>query len=292
MIIDWYPGHMKKAKAQIVEVMPTIDLVIEVLDARLPLSSANPLLENLRGAKPCLKILNKKDLADPTVTKAWVNFFEQKKDVKALPLEAKDRRDVGLLPKLCRKMVPNRGNKGQKPLRVLIVGIPNVGKSTLINTLAGKKMARVGDKPAITTCPQQIDLRNGILLSDTPGLLWPKIDDQAGACRLAASGAIGENAYDTTAVALTTIDEMANSYPALLMQRYKLPQLAETSTGTLEEIGRRRGCLVSGGEVDLTRAADLMLRELRAGKIGRISLERPVRLTRPAATPSSDESDI
>lgn len=275
MIIDWYPGHMKRARAQIIEVLPTIDLVIEVLDARLPASSANPLLERLRGQKPCIKVLNKNDLADPTVTKAWVNFFEQQQGVKAIPLEAKDRRDVGLLPKLCRKLIPSKGGKGQKPLRVMIVGIPNVGKSTLINTMAGKKMARVGDKPAITTCPQQIDLRNGIRLSDTPGLLWPVMEDQRGACRLAASGAIGDNAFDTTAVALATLDYLSGRYPALLLQRYHLAELPETALATAEAIGRSRGCLVSGGEVDLHRSTELFLRELRAGKLGRISLERP-----------------
>lgn len=289
MSIDWYPGHMKKARTQIVEALPLVDLVIEVLDARLPVSSSNPLLEKLRGQKPCIKVLNKKDLADPTVTKGWVSFLEKQRGVKAIPLEAKDRRDVGLLPKLCRKQVPNRGNKGQKPLRVMVVGIPNVGKSTLINTLAGKKMARVGDKPAITTCLQQIDLRNGILLSDTPGLLWPVLDDQAGARRLAASGAIGDNAFDPTEISLATVDYLIGRYPALVLQRYKLPELGGTATITLQEIGRRRGCLVSGGEVDLHRAAALFLRELRDGKLGRISLERPGETT---ATPENDEPDL
>ncbi len=275
MIIDWYPGHMKKSRAQIIEMLPTIDLFIEVLDARLPASSANPLLGKLRGEKPCIKVLNKSDLADPTITNAWVTHFDKQQGVRALSMDATDRRNVGLLPKLCRKLVPGRGGKGQKPLRVMIIGIPNVGKSTLINTLAGKKMARVGDKPAITTCPQQIDLRNGILLSDTPGLLWPVLDDQAGACRLAASGAIGDNAFDTTAVSLETVAYISNRYPALLQKRYKLNELPYKSMEVLEEIGRRRGCLVSGGEVDLHRAAELFLRELRSGKIGRISLERP-----------------
>ena len=274
MIIDWYPGHMKKARAQIIEILPKIDLVIEVLDARLPASSANPLLERLRGDKLCIKILNKSDLADPTVTKRWVEFLEQQQGVKAIPLESTNRRDVGLIPKLCRKLLPAR-TKAKKPLRVLVVGIPNVGKSTLINTLAGKKMARVGDKPAITTCPQQIDLRNGILLSDTPGILWPVLDSLAGARRLAASGAIGDNAFDTVEVGLITSQYLAEKYPALLLQRYKLSTLPETPRATVEEIGRRRGCLIKGGDVDLHRAAELLLREIRAGKLGRISLERP-----------------
>ncbi|MCK4502003.1 MAG: 50S ribosome-binding GTPase, partial [Desulfuromonadales bacterium] len=153
------------------------------------------------------------------------------------------------------------------------------GKSTLINTMAGKKMARVGDKPAITTCPQQIDLRNGILLSDTPGLLWPVLDDIAGACRLAASGAIGDNAFDTVEVGLTTAQYLTEKYPALLLKRYKMACLAETPLAIVEEIGRRRGCLIKGGDVDHHRAAELLLRELRAGNLGRISLERPEETT-------------
>jgi len=284
MIIDWYPGHMKKAREQIVERLPNIDLFLEVLDARLPASSANPLLKKLRGNKPCIKILNKKDLADPTITNAWVRFFEKEHGVKALPLEAKERREAGRLPKLCRKLVPHRDGTRGKSLRAMVVGIPNVGKSTLINTLAGKKMARVGDKPAITTCPQQIDLRNGILLFDTPGLLWPVLDDPAGACRLAASGAIGDDAYDTVEVALATAAYLGDTYPELLGKRYNLPQLPDTPLALLEEIGRRRGCLVSGGTVDLYRAGELLLRELRAGTLGRISLERP------GDTPADDTS--
>ncbi|BCR04696.1 ribosome biogenesis GTPase A [Desulfuromonas versatilis] len=291
MIIDWYPGHMKTAREQIIKALPSIDLFIEVLDARLPQSSANPLLEKLRGNKPCIKVLNKKDLADPEVTREWVSFFDSLQGVKAIPLEAKDRRDVGPLPKLCRKLAPNRGGKGQRPLRVMIVGIPNVGKSTLINTLAGKKIARVGDKPAITTCPQQIDLRNGILLSDTPGLLWPVLADKDGASRLAASGAIGDNAYDSPAIALTTADYLLERYPQFLLQRYKLTERPASPSHFLEELGRRRGCLVGGGEVDLTRAAELFLRELRSGKLGRISLERPGEVNPATEAPAEEETE-
>ena len=274
MIIDWYPGHMKKARAQIIEILPRIDLVLEIVDARLPLSSANPLLAKLRKDKPCIKILNKSDLADPEVTRAWVNSFEREENVRALALVAKDRRDVGLIPKMCRRLLPARV-KARKPLRILVVGIPNVGKSTLINTLAGRKIARVGDKPAITTCPQQIDLRNGILLADTPGLLWPVLDNLAGACRLAASGALGDNAFDTTAVGATAMAYLAENYPEQLRQRYRWTELPAEPLALLSALGRRRGCLSSGGEIDLHRSAELFLRELRAGKLGRISLERP-----------------
>lgn len=277
MIIDWYPGHMKKARAQIIEILPKVDLVLEVLDARLPFSSSNPLLERLRGQKPCIKILNKKDLADPNITRAWLRQLEKQQQVKALALEAKDRRDVGLVPKLCRSVLAQRFKAG-KPLRVMVVGIPNVGKSTLINTLAGKKMARVGDKPAITTTTQQIDLRNGILLLDTPGILWPVLDNLGGACRLAASGALGEAAYATLEVALATLDYLREHYPQQLKNRYQLDDFSEVGLTILEQIGRIRGCLVSGGDVDLHRAADMFLRDLRANKIGRISLERPAEL--------------
>ncbi len=273
MIIDWYPGHMKKARAQIIETLPKIDLILEVLDARLPESSSNPLLERLRGNKPCIKILNKKDLADPNITRSWLRHLEEQDQVKALSLEARDRRDVGLIPKLCRKMLAERV-RAAKPLRIMVAGIPNVGKSTLINTLAGKKIARVGDKPAITTTTQQIDLRNGILLLDTPGLLWPVLDNLGGACRLAASGALGEAAYATLEVALTTINYLLRHYPQQLVNRYQLAEPISDPALVLEQIGRSRGCLVSGGDIDLHRAADILLRDLRGNKIGRISLER------------------
>ncbi|MFO7765167.1 MAG: ribosome biogenesis GTPase YlqF [Pelovirga sp.] len=274
MIIDWYPGHMKKARAQIIEILPKIDLVLEVVDARLPSSSSNPLLERLRGDKPCIKILNKKDLADANITRSWLRHFEQHHRLKALSLEARDRRDVGLVPKLCRNMLPERV-RSRKPLRIMVAGIPNVGKSTLINTLAGKKIARVGDKPAITTTTQQIDLRNGLLLLDTPGLLWPVLDNLGGACRLAASGALGEAAYATLEVALTTINYLLTEYPHQLISRYQLAEPKPDPILILEQIGRSRGCLVSGGNIDLQRAADILLRDLRGNKIGRISLERP-----------------
>jgi ribosome biogenesis GTPase A len=179
-----------------------------------------------------------------------------------------------VVPKLCRQLAPHRGKPG-KPLRAMIIGIPNVGKSTLINTLAGKRMARVGDKPAITTCQQQIDLRNGIFLYDTPGLLWPDMHDQRGAYRLAASGAIGESAIDPISVALFALKFMTGCYPDLVRNRYNLDILPATPAELLEEIGRRRGCLVGGGEIDRHRAAEHFMRELRGGVLGRISFEQP-----------------
>lgn len=265
---------MARARRQITEALATIDVVIEVLDARLPASSANPLLQELRGDKPCIKILNKQDLADPAVTEAWVRHFEEQQGVRALPMEARQRSETSSLLNLCRRLAPRRGKPG-RILRALVVGIPNVGKSTLINTLAGRKMARVGDRPALTTCTQQIDLRNGIHLNDTPGLLWPVMDDQAGAYRLAASGAIGDNAMDHVNVGLFAADFLMQHYPSLLMARYKFREAPVDAAAALEDIGRRRGCLVAGGEVDLQRAAETLLNDLQGGRIGRVSLEAP-----------------
>ncbi|MBW4055436.1 MAG: ribosome biogenesis GTPase YlqF [Proteobacteria bacterium] len=286
MTIRWYPGHMGKAQEKMAEAIRKIDVIIEVLDARLPSSSSNHQLEEMRRNKPCIKVLNKNDLADPAITKAWVSHFERESGVCALPLSARLHADAKQLIKLCQKTVPHRGRPGW-PLRVMVFGIPNTGKSTLINTLAGKCMAKVGDKPAITTCGQQIDLRNGIVLSDTPGILWPNMDDQDVAYRLATSGAIGASALDYTCVGLFAAEFMMGRYPELLKTRYKLSELPETPTGMLESIGRRLGCLMAGGEIDIHRAAEAFLRELRSGKIGRISFEEPVET---AATPITDEN--
>jgi ribosome biogenesis GTPase A len=274
MTIEWYPGHMSKAHEQMAELVRRIDVIIEILDARLPVSSANHLLAELRRNKPWIKVLNKQDLADPTVTKAWVRAFEQQSGIRALPLSAKQHREVLQLPKLCLGLAPNRGKPG-RPLRAMVVGIPNVGKSTLINTLAGKAMAKVGDKPAITTCTQQIDLRNGIILSDTPGVLWPTMSDQDAAYRLATTGAIGANALDYTDVGLFAAEFMLARYRENILSRYQITQLPENPTALLEQIGRRLGCVVAGGVIDLHRAAEAFLRELRAGKLGRVSFEEP-----------------
>ncbi|HIJ82331.1 MAG TPA: ribosome biogenesis GTPase YlqF [Desulfuromonadales bacterium] len=286
MTIRWYPGHMGKALEKMAEAVRRIDVIIEILDARLPFSSSNHQLEGIRRNKPCIKLLNKHDLADPAVTRNWVRYFEKQAGVRALPLSAKQHAEVKQLLKVCTQLIPHRGRPGW-PLRAMVFGIPNVGKSTLINTLAGKSIAKVGDKPAITTCAQQIDLHNGIILSDTPGVLWPNMDDQDVANRLAASGAIGAGAFDSTAVGMYAAEFMTERYPGLLKTRYKLEQLPEHPLHLLEAIGRRLGCLVSGGEVDVHRAAEAFLRELRGGKIGRISFEEPT--VAPVALPAADD---
>jgi len=276
MTIKWYPGHMGKALEQIADLIKRVDVVIEVIDARLPMSSSNHQLENLRRTKPWIKVLNKHDLADPAITKAWVRLFEQQVGVRALPMSAKQSGETKQLIKLCQVLAPKRGKPGF-PVRVMVVGIPNVGKSTLINTLAGRSMAKVGDKPAITTTTQLIDLRNGVVLNDTPGVLWPDMADQEGAYRLATTGAIGANALDYTVVGLFAGEFLMGRYPEKLKTRYKLELLPDNATDLLTSIGRCLGCLKSGGEIDLHRAAEAFLRELRAGKLGRISFEEPVK---------------
>jgi ribosome biogenesis GTPase A len=275
---------MGKALEQIQDLIKRVDVVIEVLDARLPDASANHKLYEMRRTKPWIKVLNKHDLADPDVTGAWLREFEKQNGLRALPLSAKSAGETKQLIRLCQSMAPRRGKPGL-PVRVMIVGIPNVGKSTLINTLAGRSMAKVGDRPAVTTSLQMIDLRNGVVLNDTPGVLWPDMDDQAGAYRLAASGAIGANAMDSTAVGIFAGDYLLPRYPQLLLSRYGLAQLPSTGHELLEAVGRRLGCLAGGGGVDLTRAAEAFLRDLRSGAMGRISLETPVEA--PAHTPST-----
>lgn len=194
--------------------------------------------------------------------------------MRAMPLSARQQSEAKKLIKLCQKLVPHRGKPGW-PLRVMVCGIPNVGKSTLINTLAGRSMAKVGDKPAITTSSQQIDLRNGIILSDTPGVLWPVMDDQVAATRLAVSGAIGAGAFDVAVVGLFAAEYMLRRYPEQMVQRYRLAAMPDDPAGLLEAVGRRLGCLMAGGAIDINRAAEAFLRELRAGKAGRISFETP-----------------
>jgi ribosome biogenesis GTPase A len=284
MTIKWYPGHMGKALEKIGDLIKRVDVVIEVLDARLPYSSSNHKLEEIRRTKPWVKILNKHDLADPSITKAWVKLFEQQAGVRALPMSSKQSAETKQLIKLCKTLAPKRGKPGF-PVRVMVVGIPNVGKSTLINTLAGRSMAKVGDKPAITTTTQLIDLKNGVVLNDTPGVLWPDMADQDGAYRLATSGAIGANALDYTVVGLFAGAFMMRRYPEMLKKRYKIAELPDNPTDLMEAVGRCLGCLKSGGGIDLHRASEAFLRELRAGKLGRISFEEPAQDVAETAVP-------
>ncbi|TNC92489.1 MAG: ribosome biogenesis GTPase YlqF [Thalassolituus sp.] len=274
MAIQWFPGHMNKARKKISEAMPDIDLVIEVLDARLPFSSTNPMVDELRRDKPCIKVLNKADLADPATTRAWADHFNAQDNTTALPLVAEDRKQVKQLINMARKVGAARLEKNLV-VRVMIMGIPNVGKSTLINALAGRYIARTGNEPAVTKANQMIDLKNGIVLSDTPGILWPKFENELSGYRLAASGAVKDTAIEYTDVALFALGYLRTAYADELSARFKLKEMPETAEKLLNTIAAKRGCLRAGGIADLHKASELVLHEMRAGKIGRISLETP-----------------
>lgn len=277
MAIQWYPGHMHKAKKAIAERLKNIDAVIEVLDARLPASSENPLLAQLSADKPKLKILNKQDLADPERTKVWLEDFNSRNDTRAIALDASDTAAAAKLIAACRSLVPHRQGI-DKPLRVLICGIPNVGKSTLINGMLGKKSAKTGNEPGITKAEQRLLLADDFWLYDTPGMLWPKIIVEESGYNLAASGAVGRNALDEETVALELLDYLRRHYLPLLQNRYQADKDASShwqDDQWLEWIGRKRGALLPGGRINYQKAAENVLTDFRAGQIGRITLETP-----------------
>ena len=278
MAIQWFPGHMNVTKKAITERMKDIDVVIELLDARLPGSSANPMLAQLTGTRRKLKVLNKQDLADPARTEAWLAWYNAQEGTRAIALDASDKAPAQRLIQACRDLVPNRGGM-DKPVRVLICGVPNVGKSTLMNTLVGKKAAKTGDEAGITRIEQRINLASDFYLFDTPGMLWPKISVERSGYHLAASGAVGRNAYDEEEVALELLRSLKGPYPDLLAARYKLDDVAAIPTQhddeLLELIARKRGAVMSGGRVNLTKAAEIVLNDYRSAVLGRITLETP-----------------
>lgn len=279
MAIQWYPGHMASARKKAAETMTSIDVVIEVVDARLPEASTNPLVRELRlhRQRPCLKVLNKADLADPQVTQAWIGYYDRQDGVHAVALSCRRAGDVARLPALCQTLAPHR-SESTKPLRMMIMGIPNVGKSTLMNAMLKRKLAKVGDEPAVTRSQQtsQLDIRH--LITDTPGLLWPKIEYPSDGLMLAASNAIGRNAMITEEVALFLAGLLLVRYPTLLAKRYGLSadaMFGADAAGMIEEIARRRGLRRRGGDLDREKAAKVLLQEYRDGMLGRISLETP-----------------
>jgi len=273
-MIQWYPGHMHKASKEIKQTLPDIDLLIEVLDARIPYSSQNPMLDQLRGDKPTIRVLNKADLADAAVTRQWQAFMEKEMAVKTLALSGQQADKVKQILDLCSKMLPEKTAAG-KVVRSMIMGIPNVGKSTIINSLAGRAIAKTGNEPAVTKQQQRIQLKNNIVLSDTPGVLWPNLENRYSGYRLAVTGAIKDTAFQHQDIAIFGLDYLLRAYPDLLIARYRLDALPEDATQALILIGKKRGCLRAGGVVELDKAAKLFLTELRAGTLGQISLETP-----------------
>ena len=269
---------MTSARRKAAETMEFTDVVIEVLDARAPQASCNPLITELRlhRQRPCLKILNKADLADPAVTQAWLNFFNRQAGVKAVALSCKNAGDAARIPALCQPLAAHRDST-HKPLRLMIMGIPNVGKSTLMNMLLKRRVANIGDEPAVTKSQQSHNINDRMTLTDSPGLLWPKIENPDDGLKLAAIHAIGRNAVIDEEVAEYLANTLLSRYRGLLATRYQVAESGLDGASVLEAIAKQRGCLLKGraGEFDLEKAAMILLTEFRSGKLGRISLEMP-----------------
>jgi len=276
MTIQWFPGHMSLARKKAAETMEWVDVVIEVVDARLPEASSNPLIRTLREhrQRPALKLLNKADLADPAATKSWLDFYNRQKGVKAVALSCKKPADVARVTGYCQSIAPHRSDN-TKPLRMMIMGIPNVGKSTLMNALVKRRVAAVGDEPAVTKSQQRFDLSTGMTITDTPGLLWPKIQYPSDGYMLAASHAIGTNEVMEEEVAAFLGDILIARYPKLLTARYGFALDDTDGPGLIEAVAKRRGCLIKGGGLDLEKASLILLDDYRSGTLGRISLETP-----------------
>ena len=274
MYINWFPGHMHKAQKEIRQLIPEVDLVIEVLDARLPYSSQNPLLQSLRGQTPCIKLLNKSDLADDMLTVQWIEQLQSDLTVRAYAVNTTDHALIKQIPDWCQAWYPERA-VNKKPIQVMIMGIPNVGKSTLINLIAERTIAKTGNEAAVTKRQQRIKLSGNVILHDTPGVLWPRFDNQNSAFRLAVTGAIKDHVVEAEEKAFFAAEYLLKSYPDLLLKRYQLKELPDEPFELLVAIGRTRGALKAGGRVDLARISSLFINELRLGQIGRISLETP-----------------
>jgi ribosome biogenesis GTPase A len=274
MTVNWFPGHMDSARKEAAKTMAKIDVVIEILDARVPGASTNPLIERLRlhRQRPCLKVLNKSDLADPAATAAWVRHFGKDKTVKAVALSCKKAAEVARIPALAASLAPHRDG-GVKSLRMMVMGVPNVGKSTFINALLKRKAAKTGDEPAITRHQSRFDLGDDMVLIDTPGLMW-SIKHPDDGLMLAASHAIGENAFISEEVAVFLAEILLARYPDLVAARYGKPETAD-GPGLIEAIARKRGYLLKGGRVDYEKAGNALVHDYRSGTLGRISLETP-----------------
>ncbi len=272
--INWYPGHMKKTRELIQNSIKMVDVVIEVIDARIPVSSRNPIINQLVEGKPRVIILNKKDLSDPNQNKKWIEKFTDEGN-NAIELNSMSGEGVNklysLLEKLHGEVIKTKLNR---PLRMMIVGVPNAGKSSLINRMTGRKSTQTGDRPGVTKGKQWLTISGGMQLLDTPGILWPKFEDPKVGLNLAYCGSIKEEILDVSDLALSFIETMQERYPELLTKRYKLEKLGETSLETMEEIAEKRGFILPGKRIDYERCARTVMDEFRSGKIGKITLEK------------------
>lgn len=272
--INWYPGHMKKTRELIQNSIKMVDVVIEVIDARIPVSSRNPIINQLVEGKPRVIILNKKDLSDPNQNKKWIEKFTDEGN-NAIELNSMSGEGINklysLLEKLHGEVIKTKLNR---PLRMMIVGVPNAGKSSLINRMTGRKSTQTGDRPGVTKGKQWLTISGGMQLLDTPGILWPKFEDPKAGLNLAYCGSIKEEILDVSDLALSFIETMQERYPELLTKRYKLEKLGETSLETMEEIAEKRGFILPGKRIDYERCARTVMDEFRSGKIGKITLEK------------------
>lgn len=278
MLIQWFPGHMTKTKRMIEEHLKAVDVVAELLDARIPVSSANPMVEELVSGKPRIIILNKADLANPRATDQWISYYE-KKGIPVLPMSVGNSKNKKKLLQVIRDTAEpilakwkRRGMKSRS-VRLMILGIPNVGKSSLINFLAGTAATRTANTPGHTRGKQWVRLSEGLDLLDTPGVLWPKFDDQTAALRLAATGAIAGDVFNASEVVAELMSSLAKTSPEILKEQYNIENPDQDSQVLLEQAGRRRGCLLPGGNIDFDRAEMVVLRDFRNGKLGRITLD-------------------
>lgn len=278
--INWYPGHMAKTKKQIIEDLKLIDIVVEILDARMPLASVNPDIQNYIKDKKKIIILNKADLADENITNEWIKYYKSK-GINAIAIEANNGKGIPKVIdcikseyKSIEEKYIKKGRIG-KAIRIMVLGIPNVGKSTFINKLAKRNTAKVGNKPGVTKQKQWIKIDNNIELMDTPGMLWPRLDDQELAMHLAFVGTIGENSIDNEEIAYYLIEYLKNTYPNKLKERYNVELDAKETMDIINEIAKKRGAIISGGNINMQKVSDIILNEFRSGKLGRITIELP-----------------
>ena len=280
--VQWFPGHMAKTRRKIKESLPLVDAVVELVDARIPESSRNPELDEITSGKPRIILLNKSDIADAGATEAWKDYF-RKQGAFVLAVDCKSGKGLnqfeGVVKKALKERIAQNEAKGMggKPLRLMVVGIPNTGKSSFINRMSNKARLQVENRPGVTRSNQWVVCGNGIELLDTPGVLWPKFDDPAVGDKLAFIGSVKDDVMDVETIAVRLLDVLKTDYPELLVERYKVdPAVFEgESYEVLEAIGRKRGMLLRGNEVDTERAANTLLNEYRGGKLGNLTLERP-----------------
>lgn len=273
--INWYPGHMKKTRELIQQNLKMVDAVVEVIDARIPSSSRNPIIDELVKSKKRIIILNKSDLSDAEANKEWKAYFEQNGNL-VLAMNCMSGGGASQLLKLLGRLrdEKNKDQVRQKPYRLMIVGVPNVGKSSLINRLTGKKSTQTGDRPGVTKGKQWLNLPGNMQLLDTPGILWPKFEDPNVGVNLAFCGSIKDEILDIATLALELVKVLQRDYPQLLIERYKLDDVCEDALETMETIAMKRGCILPGKRIDYDRTANVLLDEFRAGKIGHITLEK------------------